>query len=85
MIEREVKTFFSSGSSVASFLPLAAATSAKYEMTFFVFSVFPAPDSPLSTTHVVRVYNTATVSAGSVRVAVLPAPTVPVPLDTHQE
>ena len=25
----------------------AAATEAKYEMTFFVFSVLPAPDSPL--------------------------------------
>ena len=24
-----------------------AATQAKYEITFFVFSVFPAPDSPL--------------------------------------
>jgi len=28
----------------------AAATEAKYEMTFFVFSVFPAPDSPLDNT-----------------------------------
>ena len=28
----------------------AAATLAKYMMTFFVFSVFPAPDSPLLTT-----------------------------------
>ena len=30
--------------------PDAAATEAKYEMTFFVFSVLPAPDSPLDNT-----------------------------------
>lgn len=35
---------------VPSFAPLAAwvaPTMAKYEITFFVFSVFPAPDSPV--------------------------------------
>lgn len=37
-----------------SFLPLwEDATTAKYCMTFFVFSVFPAPDSPLKDTSVV--------------------------------
>lgn len=45
----KTKTFFSSGSS--SFFPLAAATWAKYEITFLVFSVFPAPDSPLECQH----------------------------------
>jgi len=38
----------------SSFFELAAATIAKYEMTFFVFSVFPAPDSPLQKTRQVR-------------------------------
>jgi len=35
------------GASSPSPLVEAAATEAKYEMTFFVFSVLPAPDSPL--------------------------------------
>jgi hypothetical protein len=34
-------------SSSLSFFPREAATLAKYMITFFVFSVFPAPDSPL--------------------------------------
>jgi hypothetical protein len=35
-------------SSADTFLPLTpAATKAKYWITFFVFSVLPAPDSPL--------------------------------------
>jgi len=37
---------FADSSSKMSFFPHAA-TWAKYEMTFFVFSVLPAPDSPL--------------------------------------
>jgi hypothetical protein len=42
-------TFFDSdgASSSLSFFPSDAATLAKYMITFFVFSVFPAPDSPL--------------------------------------
>ena len=39
-------TFLESPSSSSGFLE-AAATWAKYEITFLVFSVLPAPDSPL--------------------------------------
>ena len=42
-----VNTLPESSVGAASFLTVAAATAAKYEITFFVFSVFPAPDSPL--------------------------------------
>jgi len=43
----DLNQYNTSAASASSFLALAAATIAKYEMTFFVFSVFPAPDSPL--------------------------------------
>lgn len=41
-----IRTFFSFFSSPGFFA--AAPTFAKYAITFFVFSVFPAPDSPLN-------------------------------------
>jgi len=44
-----VNTLGASSAPASSLLVDAAATDAKYEMTFFVFSVFPAPDSPLHT------------------------------------
>jgi len=42
---KNIKIIFTSAE---TFLPLTpAATKAKYWITFFVFSVLPAPDSPL--------------------------------------
>ena len=38
---------FRTSFSISSLLLATAATLAKYMITFFVFSVFPAPDSPL--------------------------------------
>ena len=46
LVDQYVRTFSWDVSSV--FLMELPATRAKYEITFLVFSVFPAPDSPLA-------------------------------------
>ena len=53
-------TFFSWD---GSFFPWAAAMLAKYWMTLFVFTVFPAPDSPLENAPVYKFSVTNTLTA----------------------
>lgn len=52
---------------LVSFLPLwEEATMARYWMTFLVFSVFPAPDSPLKDTRAVTHRNSNTLGADGI-------------------
>ena len=52
-----VWTILSSRPGSPSFLFPVAPMDAKYEMTFLVFSVFPAPDSPLKIVDIIQLSN----------------------------